>query len=257
MNCIFNIQRFSIHDGPGIRTTVFFKGCPLRCRWCHNPESQNFAPEPMTDREGKVELVGKACSAEELLTIIKKDQIFYDQSGGGVTLSGGEVMAQDMAEVEALLKALSEQGISAAIDTCGFASRENFERVLPYAALFLYDLKLMDEEKHRQYTGVSNALILQNLKFLSDRGAPIELRMILVGGVNTAQEDMLKTARWLKENQIRLEKITFLPYHEFGRDKYARLSRECTQNFEKPTEEELRRAKEILESAGYPVEVNR
>ena len=184
MPYIFNIQKISVHDGPGIRTTVFFKGCPLRCLWCHNPESQNAQQEIMVDKDQKEKQVGIEYSIPELVKLLKKDQIFYDQSGGGVTLSGGEAMVQDMDYVLELVKALDRQGISVVIDTCGYAPKENFEKILPYTELFLYDLKMIDDVKHQKYTGVSNQRILENLKFLSDRGAAVELRMIVVKDIN-------------------------------------------------------------------------
>ena len=281
----FNIQKFSVHDGPGIRTTVFFKGCPLRCLWCHNPESQKSGQEWMLKKAASneaaengamekteideavenvktielakiAELVGKQYSVTELVKLLKKDQIFYDQSGGGVTLSGGEVMVQDMDYILALLLALDRQGISVVIDTCGCAPTERFEKVLPYTELFLYDLKMIDEEKHQKYTGVSNELILRILKYLSDRGARIELRMIMVSGVNMEDEDIAQTLQWLRKESIKVEKIALLPYHDFGRDKYRKRSREWTQNFEKPSEEQLLRVKELLESGGYSVDIH-
>lgn len=243
---IFNIQKFSLHDGPGIRTTVFFKGCPMRCLWCHNPESQKFEPELN---------FGQQYTVRELVKLLKKDQIFYDQSGGGVTLSGGEVMAQDMDYIVEILQALEREGISVVIDTSGFASTENFARVLPYTDLFLYDLKMIDDEKHQRYTGVSNKQVLTNLKYLSELGARIELRMIMVKGVNMADEDITEVISWLQKEDIKLTGITLLPYHDFGRDKYRKLNRECTQNFEKPSEAELNHIKNMLEDSGYQVTI--
>ena len=246
---IFNIQKFSLHDGPGIRTTVFFKGCPLKCQWCHNPESQSFEPECTMKAE--------RYSVRELVKLLKKDQIFYDQSGGGVTLSGGEVMAQDMDYIEDLLKELEREGISVVIDTSGYAKKENFERVLPYTELFLYDLKVIRDEVHRAYTGVSNERILENLKYLSDQGAKMELRMIMVKGINMDDAQIEEAADWLLHEQIKLTGVTLLPYHDFGRDKYRKLGRECTQNFEKPSEDDLDRVKSILENRGFSVKIHR
>ncbi len=243
---IFNIQKFSLHDGPGIRTTVFFKGCPVKCLWCHNPESQRFEPECN---------FGQQYTVRELVKLLKKDQIFYDQSGGGVTLSGGEVMAQDMDYIVEVLKALGREGISVVIDTSGFASTENFAQVFPYTDLFLYDLKMIDDEKHQKYTGVSNRPILTNLKYLSELGARIELRMIMVKGVNMADEDITEVISWLQKEDIKLTGITLLPYHDFGRDKYRKLNRECTQNFEKPSEEDLNHIKNMLEDSGHKVTI--
>lgn len=254
---IFNIQKFSVHDGPGIRTTVFFKGCPLRCQWCHNPESQRMEPEVMIGNNQKEKLVGTSYSVRELVKLLKKDQIFYDQSGGGVTLSGGEVMVQNMEYVLELVKALDREGISVVIDTCGFAPTEHFAKLLPYTELFLYDLKMMNDEKHQKHTGVSNELILKNLKYLSDQGTKIELRMIMVKDVNMSSEDILLVVDWMQREQIKVSKITLLPYHDFGRDKYRQLSRVCTQNFEKPTDEELERVKQMLERGGFVVDVHK
>lgn len=210
----------------------------------------------MTENDGKEKTVGYRYETAELVKLLKKDLIFYDQSGGGVTLSGGEVMIQDMDYIEELLRSLEREGISVVIDTCGQAPWENFERILPYTELFLYDMKVFDTEKHRKYTGASNRLILENLKLLSGAGAAIELRMIMVKGVNTDAEDIVAFAEWLKNEDIRLHRITLLPYHDFGRDKYRRLSRECTQNFEKPTVTELEKVKNILESYGCKVGIN-
>lgn len=254
---IFNIQKFSVHDGPGIRTTVFFKGCPLCCQWCHNPESQSVKQEVMIGKDQKEKKVGVQYGVRELVKILKKDQIFYDQSGGGVTLSGGEVMVQDMDYVQELLKALEREGISVVIDTCGFAPTEHFAKILPYTDLFLYDLKLINAEKHQKYTGVSNDLILKNLKYLSGQDAKIELRMIMVKDINMNEEDILPLADWMKKEKIKVSKITLLPYHEFGRDKYRQLSRTCTQNFQKPTDEDLETVKRILESGGFEVSINK
>ena len=210
----------------------------------------------MVDKDQKEKQVGTEYSIPELVKLLKKDQIFYDQSGGGVTLSGGEVMVQNMDYVLELVKALDRQGISVVIDTCGYAPKENFEKILPYTELFLYDLKMLDDEKHRKYTGVSNQRILENLKFLSDQGAAVELRMIMVPDINMEETDIAAVVQWLKKEKIKLKKITLLPYHDFGRDKYRQLSRECTQNFRKPEMEELEQVKEMLESGGYLVEIH-
>ena len=253
---IFNIQRFSLHDGPGIRTTVFFKGCPLRCLWCHNPESQSYKPEMMIQGEKQKEtVVGTQYSIRELVKLLKKDQIFYDQSGGGVTLSGGEVMAQNMDYVLELVKTLHREGISVVIDTSGYGKKEDFEAVLPYTDLFLYDLKMIEDGRHQSYTACSNEQILRNLKFLSEKGAKIELRMIMVKDVNMAEEHIETAMEWLRREQIKLKGITLLPYHDFGRDKYRKLERECTQKFAKPEKEELEQVRGICERYGFQVKI--
>lgn len=250
---IFNIQKFSIHDGPGIRSTVFFKGCPLRCLWCHNPESQSYQAETSTDKDGNKETVGKQYTIPELVKILQKDYIFYDQSGGGVTFSGGEVMTQNLDYVLELAKSLQRVGISVAIDTSGYAPTENFEKVLPHTDIFLYDVKLIDSTAHEKFTGMKNELILKNLKFLSGCKANIHLRLILVKDVNIDQASIQGIRDWLKQEGIFVNKINLLPYHDFGKDKYERLERECTQNFEKPEEEQVKDIQKFFEQSGYNV----
>lgn len=262
---IMNIQKYSIHDGDGIRTTVFFKGCHLKCWWCHNPESQKFTPQLMfhadrcggchaceqicshhavTVRDGIActdrtkcelcrecldhcvnnarEIVGKEYTISELMKEIEKDCMFYEESGGGVTLSGGEVMAQDMDYIEQLLKKLKRKGYNVAIDTCGYAPQENYERVLPYVDTFLYDIKTMDPEKHEKYMGKDNELILSNLRFISERGARIYIRIPVIGGVNDTEEEMEAMITFLKQS-ISVSQINLLPYHNIAGGKYDKL----------------------------------
>lgn len=263
---IINIQRYSIHDGDGIRTTIFFKGCPLKCHWCHNPESQNYGQELFynvercssclacasvcpegaikkldkgvtTDREkcctcGKCidycinncrELVGKEYEIKELLKLVDKDSMFYEESGGGVTLSGGEVMSQNIEYLEELVKALKKKGYNVAIDTCGHAPYESYERILPYVDTFLYDIKMMDKEKHKKFMGKSNELILDNLKRISGAGAHINLRIPVIGGVNEDDASMDDIISFLKK-EVRVEKVNLLPYHNTGSSKYEKLN---------------------------------
>lgn len=294
---IFNIQKFSVHDGDGIRTTVFFKGCPLRCLWCHNPESQRYKKElvfhhdkctacgrcvPACPRHCNVldtsgpelrfdrtacetcgaceevclasarEVCGGSYSMDELVKKAARDKLFYDQSGGGVTLSGGEVMAQDMDYVEELCRRLHEQGIRVYIDTSGCCPYENLKCVLPYTDIFLYDIKAMDPEVHRRFTGVDNALILENLKRLSDDGAGIYIRIPTVGGVNADDSFMNALIDFLKQNRIRVQEISLLPYHDFGKGKYANLDRSYDEELMwAPTSEEMEHFKDLFEKAGY------
>lgn len=252
---IFNIQKFSTHDGPGVRTTIFFKGCPIKCQWCHNPESQNFKPEEMLNKDDKPELLGRTYEIDELVNIATKDEMFYDQSGGGVTLSGGEVMSQPIDYIEELTRRLSQRGISVAIDTCGVVPQRNLEKVLPYADLYLYDLKFIDSQQHHKYTGAYNDKVLANLKFLSDHNARIILRCILLKDLNDTDEILKRTLDWIDENNIHVEEVSLLPYHDFGRDKYRKLNRECTQNFEKPTDERLNVIKNAWQDRGVPVKI--
>ncbi len=290
---IFNIQKFSVRDGDGIRTTVFFKGCPLRCRWCHNPESQLYEKElvfrrdkctacgrcvPVCSRHCNVldvhgpelrfdrstcatcgnceeaclvaarEICGRSYAVDELIKKVMRDKLFYDQSGGGVTLSGGEVMAQNMDYVEELCRRLYEQGIRVYIDTSGYCPYENLERVLPYTDIFLYDIKAMDPELHSRFTGVDNALILESLKRLSDDGAGLYIRIPTVGGVNADDDFMTALIDFLRQNEIRVKEISLLSYHDLGKGKYANLDRGYDENLMwTPTSAEVEHFKTLFE----------
>ena len=235
---VFNVQHFSIHDGPGIRTTIFFKGCPLRCKWCHNPESQLFRPEVMIDDDGTRHDVGRAYTVDQLVEEIARDEIIYDQSGGGATLSGGEVLAQDPDFVLELLSRLVEQEISVGIDTCGVAPTATVEKVCDDVDFFLYDLKFIDDALHRRYTSGSNRLVLRNLEVLSARGARIFLRMIMLPGINMESDVIEATMLWLRTHGIDVEQIDLLPYHRYGMNKYAKLGRSVTY-FDVPDEHSL------------------
>lgn len=243
---VFNIQHFSTHDGPGVRTTVFFKGCPLRCEWCHNPESQLFTPEIMTDKDGKTEHVGKQYTIDELMMDVLKDHMIYDQSGGGVTLSGGEVLAMDHDYIMEFVRRLDEQEISIGIDTCGVAASKTVEEMCDYADFFLYDLKFIDDDLHKRYTGGSNHLVLKNLKILAENNARIFLRLIMLPGINTGKDMIERTMLWLRTNHIPVEQVDILPYHKFGMDKYAKLGRKAIY-FEVPKDEQMEEIKTEIE----------
>lgn len=293
---IYDIQRYSIHDGDGIRTTVFFKGCPLGCLWCHNPESQSFTRELLINREkctgcgacvrscgrGSVfldqsgtaatdrlkclkcgectevcvnnarSIDGRVYEMRGLLREIEKDSMFYEQSGGGVTLSGGEVMVQPAEYVEKLVDLLYEKGIGVYIDTCGYAPYERFERILPHVDTFLYDIKAMDSEQHRRFTGVGNGLILENLVKLSAAGARIYLRLPLIGNVN-ADEDFINAVIAFLKGGVRVDRINLLPYHGIGKSKYERLDREYDSAglFEVPSDEQLKHFAELFRQNGF------
>ena len=267
---IFNIQKISTHDGDGVRTTIFFKGCPLRCMWCHNPESQHYYKELIFHHhkctacgrcvakckqgansivDGKIvfdrskctacgvctdwcitearELAGKEYTVDALVKEAMKDKIFYEQSGGGVTLSGGEVMAsQHMDYVEEVCRKLHENGVSVFIDTSGYTDYENLKRILPYVDVFLYDIKVMDPEDHKKYIGVDNSLILENLKKLSDEGAGLYIRLPIIQQVNATDEHIESVIHFLKENNIHARQVNLLPYHDIGKGKYASLDME-------------------------------
>ncbi len=267
---IFDITRNSFVDGPGIRTTVFLKGCNLRCEWCHNPESQKAERQMMfykskctgcgkckevcpynlekCDFCGKCELYcphdarkicGKEMTAEEVLAEVIKDKDFYDISGGGVTFSGGECMLQ-IDFLEEILKKCKEKGIHTAVDTAGHIKWESFERILPYTDLFLYDIKLFDSEKHKEYTGVDNRQILENLKRLSKTGKKIIVRVPVIGTVNDNEEEMQKIADFLRT--LNIFKVEHLPYHAMGEHKFEALGLE-TKKFTVPSKEQMEKIK--------------
>lgn len=261
---IFNIQRFSVNDGPGIRTTVFLKGCPLHCRWCHNPESISPRKELMlrqdrcvrcgdcrtlcrngaigdvngefvTSREvclqcgecvelcysGARELVGKEMTVAQVLLEIERDRVFFDQSGGGASFSGGEPLLQH----EFLLLVLEEcrrKGIHTVVDTAGFVSPTILERVSRLVDLFLYDVKTLDDAKHRDYTGVSNRIILENLGCLSRWGKNVIVRVPVIPGVNDDLDEIRKLGLFIA-SLGNVHEIQVLPYHRTGVEKYQRL----------------------------------
>lgn len=249
---ILNIQKYCVHDGDGIRTTVFFKGCELRCKWCHNPESQAFEPSEMVYEErGERELVGRQYDLKELVRLLERDMPFYEQSGGGVTLSGGEVMQQEGGYVLSLAKTLFERGISVNIDTCGFAPWERFENILPYVDTFLYDLKHIDGKAHEALTGVDNTVILDNLRRLLSARAKVNLRLPIIPGANADDAAIMALAKYLRETAFgAIEKLSLLPYHKTGSEKYARLGAQATL-FEVPSDEDMERIKGIFYRAGF------
>lgn len=296
---IINIQKCSIHDGPGIRTTVFFKGCPLECKWCHNPESQSYTREVLYNEEkcsrceaclnkcphdaiykednniyikkdecqlcetcldyclnNAREIVGSTYKPKDLIKEIEKDMIFYEESGGGITLSGGEVMAQNIGYIENIASVCKDKGISVVIDTCGYVKFENYEKILPYVDLFLYDIKLIDDEKHKKFTGKSNDLILANLKNLSKKNANINVRIPLIEGVNVDEDnvEVLKIIEFLKDTNVR--KVNLLPYHNIGMHKYKKLYKEYEGlEFKKPSENKLEEIKYLFEKNNFETKI--
>ena len=260
---VFDLKRFAVHDGDGIRTTLFFKGCPLKCVWCHNPEGLSRHPVHAyyahkcvgcgaCAKEGfDIEqclgearvLYGKEVTVDEVLPLLLEDREFYESSGGGVTLSGGECLLQaDFCA--ALLSRLQEHGIHTAIDTCGCVPREHLDRVIPFTDVFLYDLKAYDEDVHIRCTGVSNRQILENLSYLERLGKSIEIRIPYVPAYNADQIE--KIARFLADFK-HIEKLRVLPYHNYAASKYAALGMENTLPAQIPTDEELDRARDLIE----------
>ena len=294
---VFDIKRYAIHDGPGIRTTVFLKGCLLNCPWCHNPEGKAREQEIMWWKERCIgckdcenactrsaisfsddllildkakcdlcgacadachsealKLAGKKMSADQVMKEIEKDIAFYDESGGGLSLSGGEPLLQPDFSVN-LLKVCKEIGIHTAVDTCGHANSDVLLKISEHADLFLYDLKMVDDEKHMKFTGVSNQLILENLKRLSHSGQKTVVRFPLVPGVNDDEKDILKLGEFVSSlNNVK--EINVLPYHKAGVEKSKRLRRPADSSFacQGPSDETLRQIQERLKGFGLQVQ---
>lgn len=270
---IFDIERNSFVDGPGVRTTVFFKGCNLRCAWCHNPESQDFKPQMMYYKDkcsgcGKCREIcptpdnctlcgkctfycpkdarrvcGKQYTVDEVFNEIIKDKPYYDNSGGGVTFSGGECLLQ-MDFLLEILKKCKQNGLHTAVDTAGHIPFDSFEKILPYTDLFLYDIKIFNSEKHENYIGVGNELILENLKRLLQSSVDIWIRIPVIAGVNDSVEEMQSIKDFLFQHGSP-QKIELLPYHAMGENKYSAIQRNC-QRFAPPTDESLKALKNIF-----------
>ncbi len=263
---IFDIVRNSYVDGPGIRTTVFFKGCNLRCKWCHNPESLRGKKEilfyenrctncrrckdlTVDDKEflcfnDAKEICGREYFVDELLSEILKDKAYYENSGGGVTFSGGECMLQ-IDFLTRILKRCKENGIHTAVDTAGNVSWESFKKILPYTDLFLYDIKCFSEELHIKYTSVSNKLILENLKKLSQEFKnEIIVRIPVIGGVNDDVGELERIYEFLTE--INLSKVELLPYHMMGKHKYDALGLEFNE-YNVPSSDDMEKYNQIFE----------
>ena len=216
---IFNIQKFSINDGPGIRTTVFFKGCPLQCAWCANPESQN-RNAPIADAMENELYCGRERTVEEVMRVVRQDIDFYEESGGGMTLSGGEVL-QQMDFAVALIDAARAEGIHTAVETTGFAAPERFRSFLPHPDLYLFDFKHYDRELHRRYTGVYNDVIVENLRAVVAAGKPVIARIPVIPHFNVGISHARGLSRALSEIGVR--EVHLLPFHQFGEKKYEEL----------------------------------
>jgi len=292
---VFNIQKYSVHDGPGIRTTVFLKGCPLHCPWCHNPEGISRRREivvlesrclgcgqcRLACRYGTVipgegalparsevcelcgacveacptqarQIVGQELSVSQVLETVLQDQIFYEDSGGGVTFSGGEPLSQPDF-LRGLLEACRGRGVRTAVDTCGLAQVEDLLAVAELTDLFLYDFKFMDDAKHRHYTGVSNGLILENLQALGRSHARIWLRVPIIPGINDDPADLEAAAR-LAAGIPGVQQVNLLPFHRTGLPKSLRLGQESgLAEVQPPSAEAMNRAAGIFTRAGLVV----
>jgi len=252
---IFKIKKYAIHDGPGIRTTIFLKGCPLDCWWCHNPEGKMSNPQVMkTDNYpgGRSEVVGKKMSVDEVIFEIEKDIIFYDESQGGVTFSGGEPLLQAQFLL-AMLKACREKEIHTIVDTSGFAPAEIFVEICNMIDLVLFDLKLMDDEMHRRYTGVSNKKILKNLEILSGLNTPHHIRFPLIPGITDTDENVLSVAEFVRALGS-VSRIDILPMHRIAYGKYRRLGMQSKMaNKQPPSTEEITTMRMQFEDFGFTV----
>jgi len=212
---IFNIQRFSVNDGPGIRTTVFMKGCPMGCQWCHNPESRSFGIEKINGQ-----VIGKEYTVDALFEEIEKDRIFYDESGGGVTFSGGEPLSQPEFLINILNKC-RDAGIHCAIDTAGYAKKEILNELIGITDLFLYDIKLIDPVQHLKYTNVSNHEILENLEYLVKNKVKIIVRLPLIPEITATDKNIEQIRDFLKKYK-KTPEINLLPYHRIAENKYKK-----------------------------------
>lgn len=244
---IFDIQKYSIHDGPGIRTIVFLKGCLLRCRWCCNPESQEYPVQTMMV-QGKPKTIGTDISVEEVMEEIVKDLPYYRRSGGGVTLSGGEALCQP-GFATALLKECKEYGLNTAIESTACVSYDVIEKLLPYLDLYLLDIKHMDSQKHKKYTGQPNELILENARKLAKAGVNIIIRIPVVPTFNHTKGEILDIAQFTKSLGIR--ELHLLPYHRLGQDKYQGLGRDYELSHIEPMNiEYMKELLAVVESVG-------
>ena len=264
---ISGIKRMEVHDGDGLRTTVFFKGCPLRCLWCHNPESLSFEMQIAHFRHkciscgacggardakavdacpvGALWQYGKSYTVSELVDFVCQDEPFF-KNGGGVTLSGGECLAQPQFAITTA-KAFYERGIGVFIDTCGYVKREVLEEIIPYTDKFLYDIKAIDPDVHKKCTGKDNALILENLKLLCERGCKVEIRYPLVKGYNDGECEEI--ARTLSKMQG-ITRIKVLRYHSFSASRYEALNMPDTLPSVETSEEDVEAAVKTLRSYG-------
>ncbi|NLH24439.1 MAG: glycyl-radical enzyme activating protein [Bacteroidales bacterium] len=273
--CIFDIRRYAIHDGPGIRLNVFFKGCPLHCQWCHNPEGQDPLPGlifnqarclgcgackdhtlPDACPSGALETCGAWMDVNQVLLTAVREKIFFDRSGGGITCTGGEPLMQPEFLVN-LLAACRENGIHTAVDTCLYAPETVLLQVIPHTSLFLADLKVMDPALHKQYTGADNALIHNNLRVVARSGVPFALRIPLIPGVNDTPAELAEMADFALElqRQGNLTAIHLLPYHDYGKEKKSRILRGRVPfqgDFSTPPEQQVKAILKDFHKKGLP-----
>jgi len=258
---IFDIKHYAIHDGPGIRTTVFLKGCPLGCWWCHNPESHSgdiIKYQKQEKIEGEIieveESVGNTYSVAQVMKEIEKDRVLFEESGGGVTFSGGEPFHQFHFLME-LLKTCKEKEIHTCVDTIGYIDKDKIQKAAAYTDLFLFDLKHIDDAKHKKYTGVSNKLILENLILLDHLKKEIQIRYPLIPGINDDEADILRMMAFLQKLK-NPHPVSILPFHKIGKHKYSQFGIEYKMNgIEEPSKEQIEKVKTQFEEAGFVISV--
>jgi pyruvate formate lyase activating enzyme len=258
---IFDIKHYALHDGPGVRQTVFLKGCPLSCWWCHNPESQSreiltFRKEEKIDGHvvSDQETLGWKTSVPELMKEIERDSLLYEESDGGVTFSGGEPLLQ-FDFLLALLKACKDNDIHTCVDTTAFVSSEKLKQAAPFTDLFMVDLKQMDAALHKKYTGVSNTLILDNIRLLDAEGKKMWIRYPMIPGMNDQEENLLKMLAFLQKLQHK-PMISILPYHKIGSHKYKRFELEYKMgNTPEPDSKQIEKVKGLFEKAGFETQI--
>lgn len=245
---IFDIQRFSTHDGTGIRTLVFLKGCPLRCRWCCNPESQSFEIQSLT-LAGKTKTVGRDVTVGDVLEEVLKDRTYYRRSGGGMTLSGGESLLQPDFAV-ALLKACKENGINTAMESTGYADPAVIERYLPYLDCYLMDIKHTNSRKHEEFTTKPNEKILRNARLIAETCKQLIIRVPVIPTFNDTEEEIGDIAAFAA-SLPNVTELHLLPYHRMGQDKYAGIGREYHMaHITPPSAEQMARLAEVVRSHG-------
>ena len=260
---IFDIKKFSVNDGPGIRTTVFFKGCPLNCWWCHNPESQHTEPEEVDNcifrwnishDQSQRNKVGSQVSVDEVMKEIEKDLPFYEESNGGATFSGGEPMLQ-IDFLQLLLTKCRQKNINTAVDTTGYAPFNDFEKIYDLTDIFLYDLKLMDDKIHFEYCGVSNNLIHDNLKKLSSLSNKIILRLPIIPTITDTEKNISQTIFFISTLK-NIREINLLPFHSTAKSKYERMQKENkVVNLVPPTKEYMNELKNRFSQFDVPIKI--
>jgi pyruvate formate lyase activating enzyme len=260
---IFSIKKYAIHDGPGIRVTFFMKGCPMSCWWCHNPEgiSAEKTIVERVDRIGdkefrKMEPVGKEYTVDQIVEIADRESVFFEHSGGGITFSGGEPMLQAGFLKEALV-ALRNRNYNTAIDTSGYASPESYAEVIPFTSLFLFDLKLMNDKKHQEFTGVSNSLVITNYRKLAGSGVDIIVRVPIIPGFNDDEDNLKSVSQFIADNMTRnLLRVDLLPFHRIGSSKYSRFGLPYRMGETKqPSHERMIELSEYFSGLGVKVKI--